>query len=236
MTHTIKINNVSRRFGKKEVLNDITLSLEGVKIYGLIGVNGSGKSTLLKIMTGLLPANSGDVLFDGESISNPDMTAKIGFMIESPVFYPYLSGKDNLLLISGLYPSFDKGDIDRALNLVRLSSRANDLYKAYSLGMKQRLYFALAIMSKPDFLLLDEPFNGVDPMTVTLFESLLREFAKQGCVVLVSSHQIRELQALIDAACIIDSTKVVREYASVEGVDLFADFLEVAKNSEGIIE
>lgn len=231
----IEINSLKKSFGKKHVLEDISFSLEKGKICGLIGANGAGKSTLMKIMVGLNLPDDGSIKLNGIDLLKNREKFKIGFMIEEPVFYQNLSGYQNLSLIAGLYSNFDKTNIDWALEKVGLSARKKDLYKTYSLGMKQRLHFALSIMNKPDVLILDEPFNGVDPVTVIVFEKLLKEFASNGCIIFVSSHEIRELQSFCDEVFILSSGKIAFSTSSPKEVDLFKKFSEYATSSIEVI-
>lgn len=227
-----EINSIEKRFGRKVVLDKISLSMRPGKIYGLIGVNGAGKSTLMKILVGLVAPDGGEISIDGKPFKKEGW--RVGFTIEDPCFYPNLTGRENLLLIAGLFNDVDEKDVDAALEKVGLSLRAKDAYKTYSLGMKQRLYFALAIMSKPQILVLDEPFNGVDPMTLLVFEDIIREFAASGAYVLISSHEIRELQVLADGAFIMASGKVGFQTEDVRDVNLFSRFLELEKSEGGV--
>ncbi len=228
----LKIDSIEKKFGRKLVLDKISFSLQPGKIYGLIGVNGAGKSTLMKILVGLTSPNGGEILIDGKPFKKEEW--RLGFTIEDPCFYPNLTGRENLLLIAKLFDDVKDGDVDLALEKVGLTSRAKDPYKTYSLGMKHRLYFALAIMSNPQILILDEPFNGVDPMTLVVFENIVRDFAKSGAYVLISSHEIRELQALADGAFIMASGKIGFQTENVRDVDLFEKFLELEKNNGGV--
>ena len=188
----------------------------------------------MKIMVGLDHLDSGSISYDGIDLKNKEKL-NIGFMIEEPVFYQHLSGYENLSLIAGLYPSFNKENISWALKAVGLEKRAKDKYKTYSLGMKQRLYFALSILNKPDILILDEPFNGVDPVTVIVFERLLKEFSANGSTILISSHEIRELQSFCDEIFIISSGTIGFETKTPKDIDLFSKFEEIS-SSTGEVE
>lgn len=228
--YMINIDNVYKSFGKKKVLKGISLNIEKGKISGLIGANGAGKSTLMKIMVGLDHLDSGHISYDGISVEEKEKL-NIGFMIEELVFYQHLSGYENLSLIAGLYSNFNMDNISWALRQVGLEKRAKDKYKAYSLGMKQRLYFALSIMNKPDILVLDEPFNGVDPVTVIIFEKLLKEFSSNGSTILISSHEIRELQSFCDEVFIISSGTIGFHSKNPKEIDLFSKFEEISKTT-----
>lgn len=228
----LTLETISKSFGKKKVLDSLSMSLRPGRIYGLIGVNGAGKSTLMKILVGLVSRDEGEILLDGAPLDREK--TKIGFMIEDPCFYPSMSGRDNLRLIARLFDEVGDKEVDAAIEAVGLSKRAEDPYKNYSLGMKHRLYFALAILNDPDILILDEPFNGVDPMTLVTFEKIISSFAKKGAYVLVSSHGIRELQSLADGAFILSQGKVLFQTENVKSVDLFSEFLGIEKNEGGL--
>ena len=223
---TISCVDVRKRFKRIEAVCGISLLVKSGEVAALIGPNGAGKSTLMKMMVGLVKPDSGTV----EVGKNAD--GDCGFMIEEPSFYPHLSGLDNLSIIASLFPPSRKPDVNWALSQVGLSKRAKDRYATYSLGMRQRLYFALAIMSRPSCLVLDEPFNGVDPITVMVFERLIREMAEDGAAVLVSSHEIRELQSFVDSAYMIDRGRIVYSTSDPKGDDLFARFVEFASSGE----
>lgn len=223
---TIKCSSVSKSFRKIEAVRGVTLLVNSGEIVGLIGPNGAGKSTLMKMMVGLVRPDSGTVEVGKEGDGD------CGFMIEEPSFYPHLSGFDNLAIIASLFPKSRKPDINWALSQVGLLKRGKDRYSTYSLGMRQRLHFALAIMSKPSSLVLDEPFNGVDPITVMVFEKLIRQMAESGAAVLVSSHEIRELQSFVDTVYMIDRGRIVYSTSDPKGDDLFARFVEFASSGE----
>lgn len=228
----LEIKGLSKSFGKKHVLDDLSFSLQPGKIYGLVGVNGAGKSTLMKIMVGLAFPDSGEVLLDGKPLL--ESSCPIGFTIEEPCFYPNLSGRDNLLLIAELCGGKAKERVDRALSEVGLSQRGKDAYKTYSLGMKQRLYFALSLLNDPWVLILDEPFSGVDPLTTVAFEKILKGYAEKGAYILVSSHDIRELQYLADGAFIMKGGKIAYQTENAKNEDLFKEFLRSEGGEEGL--
>lgn len=228
----IEIKDLSKSYGRNLVLNGISLSMQKGRIYGLIGANGSGKSTLMKAMIGLTDYR-GSITYDDISLSSKitGNMPKIGYMIEEPCFFSTLSGRENLILIAKLYENLEKGSVKWALSQVNMLSKADCRYGSYSLGMKQRLHFAFAIMSKPDFLILDEPFNGIDPVAVALFEGVIRDFAKRRATVLISSHMIRELQELVDGAFILDGGKIAFSSEEAKDKNLFDTFLDIVNKS-----
>ena len=206
------------------VLDSISFSIEKGKICGLFGANGAGKSTLLKILCGLEQPTSGTMLFDCKEIKQ-GVYPTIGAMIESPCFYPNMTGYENLKLLADLKEDITKKNVLEALKKVGLFNKKNVLVKKYSLGMKQRLYIASAIMRDVDILLLDEPFNGIDPIALNQLEDLIRELANKGVTILISSHEIRELQVLVDKAIFLDNGKIIYETDEAQSIDIFDEFI-----------
>jgi ABC-type multidrug transport system ATPase subunit len=224
----ITIRNLCKSYSHV-VLNNISFSIQDGTICGLFGVNGAGKSTLMKIITSLEEADSGEVFWNGEKIQ-PGKPI-IGSMIESPCFLPGLSGRENLCLLARLAGDCPEKDVLTALTAVGLEKQKDVAYRRYSLGMKQRLYFAFAIMRKPKLLILDEPFNGIDPIALDLFEKIIQGFAQSGAVVLISSHEIRELQALVNQAIFLDQGKIIYENQDAQKIDIFQEFLSRVHSS-----
>lgn len=206
---------------------------EAGTICGLVGLNGAGKSTLMKIICSLVQADSGTVTVDGKNIAEAaaDRSVKIGFTIESPAFYGGLTGKQNLQLLADLYPDLDKDAVSRCIRKVGLQEHADVRYKNYSLGMKQRLYLAYAIIADPTLLILDEPFNGIDPVSVKIFKELLKSFAAEGTTVLVSSHSILDIQSICDRVLFLDRGKIAYDCTNVQGEDLEEKFYEITGGS-----
>lgn len=197
------------------MLNGVSFSVHSGEILGLLGPNGAGKSTVMKLLVGLIKADGGDVLWQGQSIWK-DLRVfrqRCGILIEGPALFPYLPAKKNLSLAarySGLNP--DQGYLERLLEVVGLSPRNEQQVSQYSLGMKQRLGLALALVHQPDFLLLDEPFNGLDPNGVRELRLLLEELAyHEGKTILLSSHMLGEVEELCERLVLINDGKVVKE-------------------------
>ena len=199
----LEIKNVSKFFKEKVALEDVSMSLAPGRICGLLGLNGAGKSTLMKIICGLSIPSEGQVFLNGEEITGKG-SAAIGCMIESPAFYGELSGAKNLSVLGELFGGVGPAEIREALKTVGLAKSANVRYSKYSLGMKQRLYFAYALLNHPKVLILDEPFNGIDPVSVRLFEEIIKKLASEGVAVLISGHIIAELEKICDSVVIID--------------------------------
>lgn len=180
----------------------------------------------MKVICGLSVPSEGQIFLDGKEITGKG-SAAIGAMIESPAFYKELSGAKNLAVLSSLFENVGPIEIKDALKTVGLEKSANVRYGKYSLGMKQRLYFAYALLNHPRILILDEPFNGIDPVSVKLFEEIIRKLAAEGCAILISGHIIAELEKICDSVIIIDEGNVRYVCEDLSSVDsLEALFLE----------
>jgi len=182
-------------------------------VYGFLGPNGSGKTTTMRVLTGLIHADAGQVELFGEPVRwlERKQLYKVGALIEWPAFYPYLSARRNLRVIAGTGPAPRAGRIDEVLELVDLTGRANDRYETFSLGMKQRLGIAAALLNDPPLLLLDEPANGLDPAGIVQMRTLLKGLADSGKTVFVSSHILPEIQQMADEVAIIAHGRLIRE-------------------------
>src|SRR5688500_11611231 len=190
------------------------MSVPRGRIYGFLGPNGSGKTTALRLLTGLLRPNAGAIYLFGQPYSWTDRKRlfRVGSLIETPSFYPYMSGRENLLVLSASGPPTEPTRIDQVLEYVGMSGRGKDPVQTYSLGMKQRLGIAAAMLSDPDLLLLDEPANGLDPGGMVAMRETLRWFTKElGKTVIISSHLLHEIEQLADVVGIIDRGRVIRE-------------------------
>jgi len=194
----IKVENVSKKFKDNWILKDVNLTLESGKIYGFKGRNGSGKSVLLKIMCDLLPPTTGRVLIDNIDIKNKIHTFNLGALIEKPNFFSNLSGLDNLKLLVELKKIVKENDILKTLEIVNLIDEKDKKYGKYSLGMKQKLGIAQAIMENQDIIFLDEPFNGIEDETVSKIKEYLKEEKKKNKLIIISSHIKEDLEELCD--------------------------------------
>ncbi len=219
----LKIENISKSFKHNKVLDGICLEVEQGQVCGLMGINGTGKSTLFKIVAGLERADSGKVLYLGQPKTD---NQNFGIMIENPNFFGYMTGEENLRALGMLYDNVSKDDIKNALGIVGLLS-VSQKFDQYSLGMKQRLYFAFAILSKPKILLLDEPFTGIDFLSVELLSKLIQNMAQQGVGVLISGHQLEQMQSICDKICLLNQGKIVKEIVNVKGIDIKQEFSEL---------
>lgn len=213
MQNTIlKCENLHKSFRKKEILKDVSLEICSGDILGFIGPNGAGKTTTIKLILGLQKIGSGKVIINGFDIQKnfEKAIAKVGAIIENPDLYMYMSGYDNLKLISNLYSNVDDARINEVIKLVGLENRINDKVSKYSLGMRQRLGVAQAILHKPNLLILDEPTNGLDPEGIKDLRELLVKLAKnENMGILISSHNLAELESFCNKVSIIKNGVIV---------------------------
>ena len=205
----IKVENVSKYFKKVSVLQDVNMEFKERNIYGLYGRNGSGKSVFLKIMSNLYKPSKGRILFDGKENDFNRANGTMGALIENPNFFPELTGLENLKLLAKIQNKIGEKEILEVLDKVNLSKEKDKKVKEYSLGMKQKLGIAQAIMEDQKIILLDEPFNGVDAGSVTKIMNILKEIKKDKIIIL-SSHIKEDLENLCDKIYYFD-TGVVKE-------------------------
>ncbi|NCA32055.1 ABC transporter ATP-binding protein [Adlercreutzia muris] len=223
----LRCEHVSRAFRGRRVVDDVSLVLKPGDIYGLVGRNGAGKSTLLKMLAGYLAPTDGTVAICGEVLGPCQTSAHLGCLIEHPAANPALSGFQNVMvraLAQGL-PN-PKTEVAEVMEAVGLEAAAGNVAKGYSLGMRQRLGLALALIGRPDVLLLDEPFNGLDPEGVRQVRCLLADLASQrGCAVLVSSHVLDQLERLVGRYGVLREGRLVAQMTAQEVEDACADYL-----------
>jgi ABC-2 type transport system ATP-binding protein len=202
-----------KTYGPRRALDGLDLSVPEGVVYGFLGPNGAGKTTTMRVLTGLIHADGGSVEVLGKPFKRGDRRRlfDVGALVESPTFYPYLSARANLRELAAAGAPVPAKRIDELLTLVGLAGRAGDKVQGYSLGMKQRLGIAGALLNDPKLLLLDEPANGLDPAGIVAMRDTLRALASQGKTVLVSSHLLAEVQVMADVVGIIANGKLVRE-------------------------
>ncbi len=208
----LECHDLHKKFGKKEILKGVSLEAEAGDILGFIGPNGAGKTTTIKLILGLQNITSGIVKINGYDVEK-DFTKAIkgvGTIVENPDLYMYMSGYDNLKMIANLYDGITKERIDEVIKLVGLENRIHDRVSKYSLGMRQRLGIAQAILHKPNLLILDEPTNGLDPEGIKQVKDLLVMLAKkEKMAILISSHNLLELESFCTKVTIIKNGEVV---------------------------
>lgn len=204
--HHIEIINLTKEFKGTIVLEDINLSLYSGKIYGFVGKNGSGKTMLLRILGGLVKPTSGTVIVDGIEITNRNNNEhKIGLVIENASLYPNFTGHKNLMFLANINCYIGEQEVREAIRRVGLDPDDKRSIKKYSLGMKQRIAFAQAVMEKPDFLFLDEPTNALDEQGVELIRNVIIEESKRGALVLIASHNREDIETLCDEVYTINN-------------------------------
>lgn len=201
----IEVKNVSLILSKNQILKNINISFEAGKIHGLVGRNGSGKTMLLKCICGFIKTTEGEIIVDGKIIGkDTDFPQNTGIIIETPGFIPYYSGYKNLKLLAGLSGKIGKDEIYRTMEQVGLNPKLKRHVKKYSLGMRQRLGLAQAIMENPQILLLDEPFNGLDKDGVKEMREYLLNYKEEGKTILLCSHSAEDIDLLCDTVCEMD--------------------------------
>lgn len=205
----IELKNVSKKFKNNIVINNVSVTFESGNIYGFYGRNGSGKSVLQKIISGLYLPTSGEVLLDGININEKELyPSNMRILIEKPAFFSDLSGLDNLKLLADINKIIDEEKIIEVLELVNLKDEMHKKYSKYSLGMKQKLGIAQAIMENPDILILDEPFNGIEQATVDkLIEYLLKK-REEGKLIIISTHIKEDLTKLSNYIYVFDNGSI----------------------------
>ena len=205
MENVIVLENVCLTIKKHEILKNITHSFEKGKIHGLIGRNGSGKTMLMKCICGFIKATEGEIIVRDKKVGKDcDFPENSGIIIETPAFIPYYSGVKNLRLLAGLNGKITKEDVLETIQEVGLDPKLKLSVRKYSLGMRQRLGLAQAIMENPDILILDEPMNGLDNDGVADMRKYLLELKKQGKTIIIASHSAEDIEILCDTVCEMD--------------------------------
>jgi ABC-2 type transport system ATP-binding protein len=207
----IETRDLTKRYGERTLAVDrLSLRVRHGEVYGFLGPNGSGKTTTLRMLVGLARPTSGSATVLGAAPGAPDGLARIGALIETPAFYPFLSGRDNLRVLAR-YAGLPAARVDAALEEVELTNRAGDRFGAYSLGMKQRLGVAAALLKEPDLLILDEPTNGLDPAGMAEMRAFIRGLGRGRRTVLLSSHLMAEVEQVCDRVGVIRAGRLVAE-------------------------
>lgn len=211
--YAVATRGLVKRYGSQPALTGLSMSVPRGVVYGFLGPNGSGKTTTLRLLVGLLRPDAGSMTLLGEPYTWVDRQRlfRVGSLIETPAFYPYLSGRDNLVFLTGTGVETPARRVDEVLDYVGMRGRAGDKVKTYSLGMKQRLGIAAALLSDPDLLLLDEPGNGLDPAGIVALRETLRYLTNMGKTVLISSHILPEVEQLADVVGIVAGGQIIRE-------------------------
>jgi ABC-2 type transport system ATP-binding protein len=224
----VATTELTRRFGSITALDRLTLELPASGVIGLVGPNGSGKSTLIRILLGLIRPTGGSASVLGSSVSEPaDYASRVGVLIESPAFVPGLSARSNLVSLARLRRlSLER--VDAVIGQVGLAGRDREPVRRFSLGMKQRLGIAAALLSDPELLILDEPTNGLDPAGIVEIRELLRDLGRNGRTVIVSSHQLSEIEAVCDHLVVIRFGKLIFSGPMAEMMSRTREHIDIA--------
>ncbi len=217
--YVIETKNLTKQYGTQKSVADLNIHVKQGRIYGLLGRNGAGKTTTMKMLLGLTQPTSGEVTIWGQPLRTNEkkLLPRIGYLIESPGFYPNLTATENLRIFATLRGVPSHNAIKNALDLVGLPYKDKKLFSQYSLGMKQRLAIALAIMHDPELLILDEPINGLDPIGIAEVRSFIRDLCtERGKTILISSHILSEIALLADDIGIIDHGALLEEESLAE--------------------
>lgn len=228
MSEILKTTGLCKSFGKQMAVNNISLSIKEHSIYGLLGPNGAGKSTTLKMITGILKPTSGTITFDGHAWTRSDLN-HIGALIEMPPLYENLTAYENLKVRTTVLRLPDSR-IAEVLEIVRLTETGRKRAGQFSLGMKQRLGIAIALLNNPRLLILDEPTNGLDPIGIEELRELIRSFPEKGITVILSSHILSEVQQIADDIGIIAGGSLGYEGKLNANENLEQLFMDVVKN------
>jgi ABC-2 type transport system ATP-binding protein len=220
----LTINNLTKKFGYLTAVSDLSFTINKGNVYGILGPNGSGKSTTLGIVLNVVNRTSGNFKWFDGSISTHDALKKVGAIIERPNFYPYMSAYDNLRLVCKI-KGVDESKIDEKLEIVGLLDRKTSKFKTYSLGMKQRLAIASALLNDPLILILDEPTNGLDPQGIHQIRQIIKDIANEGTTILLASHLLDEVEKVCSHVVVLR-----------KGVKLYAGRVDEMISSHGFFE
>lgn len=234
MEYILETKNLTKKYFKNTVVDNVTIKLKQGEIYGFIGRNGAGKTTTLKIIGGLAGANEGEVFLFGENAKkNPSIRSRMGFLIETPDFYPNLTAFENIEAKCRILGIKDKNYIKNILETVGLPDTGNKRVRNFSLGMKQRLGIGLALVGNPDILLLDEPINGLDPQGIAEMREIILKLNKEkNITIIISSHILEELSKLATCYGIIHKGKLIKELTHEELMKQCSECITVAATDQ----
>lgn len=230
----VEIKNLSKTIKGKQIIKNVNLSFYPGKITGFIGPNGAGKTTTIRMMTGLMHPTSGEVIIDGQDLSKnfEEAISKVGVIVENPEMYKTLSGYKNLLHFARMHKGITKERIDEVIHQVGLEKRIHEKVKTYSLGMRQRLGLAQALLHKPKFLILDEPTNGLDPAGIRELRQYLRSIAEtENVAIMISSHLLSEVELIVDNVAVIKNGQIIDSF-EINNVQTSTYYIEVAQKDK----
>jgi ABC-type multidrug transport system ATPase subunit len=235
----LRTRELTKRYGQRLAVNNLNLEVHRGEIFGFLGPNGAGKTTTIRMALGLISPTSGNVEILGHDVvtQRAQILPRVGALIETPALYLYMSGRDNLRAVGAVLGGVPDARIDAVLELVGLQNRQKDRVKTYSLGMKQRLGVAIALLQNPDLLVLDEPANGLDPAGIVEMRDLMRTLAAEGKTVFISSHVLTEVRQICTRVAILNLGQLVTETTVEElvgGRGEYAVLLEPAYRQEAL--
>lgn len=231
----LSIKNLHKRYGKIHAVNNVSLEIHKGNVYGILGPNGSGKSTTLGIVLNVVNKTSGEYSWFDGTLQTHEALKKVGAIIERPNFYPYMSAKENLELVCKI-KNIDYSKINEKLEIVGLIDRKDSKYKTFSLGMKQRLAIASALLNDPEILILDEPTNGLDPQGIHQIRDIIRLIASQGTTILLASHLLDEVEKVCSHVLVLRFGKILYS-GTVDGISNQSGFFELqAESNSNLIE
>lgn len=231
----LSIKNLHKRYGKIHAVNNVSLEIHKGNVYGILGPNGSGKSTTLGIVLNVVNKTSGEYSWFDGTMQTHEALKKVGAIIERPNFYPYMSAKENLELVCKI-KNIDYSKIIEKLEIVGLIDRKDSKYKTFSLGMKQRLAIASALLNDPEILILDEPTNGLDPQGIHQIRDIIRLIASQGTTILLASHLLDEVEKVCSHVLVLRFGKILYS-GTVDGISNQSGFFELkAESNFNLIE
>lgn len=231
MSYVLSTNSLSKTIGEKKIVSDVNIHIERGKIYGFLGPNGAGKTSVMKMITNLWKPTSGTIEIFGEILTPTSygILKRMGSIIEFPVFYEQLTGAENLQLHCEYMGYYSPNSVKNALKLLDLEDAANISVKKYSLGMKQRLGIARAILTKPEFIVLDEPTNGLDPSGMKAIRDLLKMLCQEyGITIMISSHILSEIESIADTIGVLNHGKLIKEISMQDISEMNLSYIEVS--------
>ncbi len=233
----LRTNNLSKRYGKRLAVNDLNLEVRRGEIFGFLGPNGAGKTTTIRMLFGLITPTTGriEILGNDMATHRAQILPRVGALIENPVLYLYMSGRNNLRAFASVLGGVPERRIDTVLEMVGLLGRDKDRVGTYSLGMKQRLGVAIALLQDPELLILDEPANGLDPAGIAEMRDLLHRLSSENKTVLISSHMLSEVQQICTRVAIINHGKLITETSVDELLSGHGDYtVKVERATEAL--
>jgi ABC-2 type transport system ATP-binding protein len=213
MDTVLEVKNLSKKIGDRTIVNNVSFSVQAGEIFGFLGPNGAGKTTTIRMLVGLIKPTTGTITIGGYQLNKNFIQAikQIGCIVENPELYPYMTGRENLEHFARMIDGVDRAKIDEVVQLVELEQRIDETVKTYSLGMRQRLGIAQALLGDPKLLILDEPTNGLDPAGIRELRAFIRRLAQEQSIsIFISSHILSEIQLLCERVAIISDGKVVK--------------------------